>query len=285
MRISKRKFERFIEDATTRVFKSELSHGYTWSKFNMERTPFVNALVVFMNKIDEGKNIESRHQTHLVEMGAMPWNKTIIWMEGPLGCVMPYITHPNFSLPELGPLFLFSLFSSCFFFIQTLKPQVPGILKCVFLLFLCLTLEFQEPETPKSSFIFSLALQDLKILKSQSVPSLVSLWFWNFRTLESQSLVFSSWSPRITKSWVLSLFCLLLLQSFGTPKSRGHSIFDLRNLEIPKPWSHLHSLGSCVVARASSFSRVSSCWLLFSSCRCLFVFSLIVASSAFAWLV
>ncbi|XP_057859519.2 uncharacterized protein LOC131068350 [Cryptomeria japonica] len=45
MRIARRKFERFLQDGTTRSFSWEISHAFTWNRQTVERTPFEVGLV------------------------------------------------------------------------------------------------------------------------------------------------------------------------------------------------------------------------------------------------
>lgn len=86
MSLAKKKFERFLKDGHTRVFIYELSHGYTWSRANMERTPFVNSLDAFMEEINEGRNMERQYLAQLATHGdfLVRDDKMIVWMDEPL---------------------------------------------------------------------------------------------------------------------------------------------------------------------------------------------------------
>ncbi|GLJ30058.1 hypothetical protein SUGI_0594400 [Cryptomeria japonica] len=88
-RLAKKKFGSFLEDGNTRIYALEMPHRHTWSKFNMEITPFVNVLASFMHEINEGKKMEREYLAQLAAHGAVPVNngKTMIWMEGPLGWI------------------------------------------------------------------------------------------------------------------------------------------------------------------------------------------------------
>ncbi|XP_059067091.1 uncharacterized protein LOC131060975 isoform X2 [Cryptomeria japonica] len=87
MRLATKKFERFLEDAHTRIYVLELSYDFTWSRENLERTPFVNTLAACVVEINEGRRVEKEFMAQLATHGAVlvRQGKQIIWMEGPLG--------------------------------------------------------------------------------------------------------------------------------------------------------------------------------------------------------
>lgn len=51
MNLARRKFEDLLQDGTTRVFKWEVSHGYTWVRRIEERIPFETMLHTFMAEL------------------------------------------------------------------------------------------------------------------------------------------------------------------------------------------------------------------------------------------
>ncbi|XP_059077154.1 uncharacterized protein LOC131876266 [Cryptomeria japonica] len=53
MKLTVEKVERFIDEGTVQVYLSELSHGYTWTKFTNERSPFVSVLEACVKEINE----------------------------------------------------------------------------------------------------------------------------------------------------------------------------------------------------------------------------------------
>lgn len=60
MKLSRNKFEDLLQDGMTRVFRWEISHGYTWARRTEERTPFEIALYNFMEKFMQLKERGAR---------------------------------------------------------------------------------------------------------------------------------------------------------------------------------------------------------------------------------
>lgn len=202
---------------------------------------------------------------------------------------MPCITHPNFLLLELGPPFFFALSLSCFLFFRTLEPHVLRIPKCVlFLLFLllCLTLEFQDCKTPKPSLFFSLTLWDFEILEYQSVPLLVSLWFWNSEPCSPEILCFLIGAPRSQNSIILGSLFILFVPSLEFWNSKSSEVILLltfvtsesQNLEPIFESLCVFHVVYLLVGHCCHHVIAFSCFLSPSSSRLVFYFLVLVFS-------